>query len=332
MAGVASFLAFLLLFGVLPLVWSQGTISPTARGIAGTIKLKGVGVLTQRIEVTLLSADRRPMQRTFTDSLGNYQFPGLGPGIYYVVAEVPGYERVDEFFEIMPRSIGFVRRMHILEPIAREAGKVQLGTVSAKSVAIRPEAKKMFERGEREANEGRIEDAAKSYERALEVEPQYAEALAGRGTVYLQQNDLPKARESFAKALEIDAKLPQALLGMGATLARMGEFAAAVTHLSEGLTLQPSSYLGYFERCRAHQGLGKLDESEKDCLEAKRIGGQQRPEALLLLGNLYLNTGRNPEALREFESFLKIVPSGEASQQVRDLVKRMKDAGVKAAR
>lgn len=53
---------------------------------------------------------------------------------------------------------------------------------------------------------GAREDAARHYDRALEINPFAGSVLAGRGELRLAQGDLPGALEDLARCLELDAE------------------------------------------------------------------------------------------------------------------------------
>src|SRR6266849_381707 len=84
----AGFLISSCLVGFLLAPSLRAQIAPQqGRSITGSVKLRGRATTEQRIEVQLLSSDRRPVQRVFADTLGNFQFTDLGPGVYIIAIE-----------------------------------------------------------------------------------------------------------------------------------------------------------------------------------------------------------------------------------------------------
>ncbi len=307
----------------------QAQILPQqGRSIAGTVKVKGRATTEQRIEVQLLSSDRRPVQRVFADTLGSFQFTGLGPGLYIIVIEEPGYQRLEDQVEIFPRSASGTRRYYTLEPEAASSAPPGTSLVSVQRFMVSKEARQFFEKGERELIKRRYQSAGEQLDRALSIAPDFADALNARGVIYLQENNLPKARELFEKAIASNPQMGEAYIGQGSALIRQGHFEAAIEPLTKGLALSPNSYLGHFERCRAYFNLGRLEPANSDCRRAREIADHPRLELLILMGNLYLRTGRQPEALREFEAYLRLDASSPTADQVRSVVKSLRDAGV----
>lgn len=301
------------------------------QAVRGTVRLRGQAVPDQRVEVVLLTSDGRPRDRVFTDSLGNFQFLGLGPGNYILVIDHPGYRRMEERVEVtggLNRTL--TQRAFMLEPGTEK--KIELpGTISAEHARMPREAREAFEKGERELARGKYAKAGELFEQAAEIAPAYSEAQYQRGVVALQLNEPGAARGWFEKAVAGNAQNGDAWIGLGAALNRAGDSRAALEPLSRGLSLRPQSYVGWFERCRAHLMVSQLDEALADCEAAGKKADGRRPELMVLQGNLFVRLERNAEALREFQNYLKQDWTSPTAEAVRERVNRMKKAGIKAA-
>ncbi len=319
-----SFLGFLLLC---PSLVAQG-LQPVVRG---SVKLRGQTVLDQRVEVILLTSDGRPRDRVFTDSLGNFQFLSVGPGNYILVIDHPGYNRVEERVEITGGiNRALTQRAFMLEP--KPGATVQpAGVISADRLRMPKEAREALEKGERELTKRNYERAAQYLDLAIQLAPEFAEPHYLRGLASLQQNQLTEARGNFEKAAVIQPDHAETQIGLGAAFSREGNAAAAVAPLTRGLALAPKSYLGLFERCRAYLNLNQLEAALADCDAAKESDSKSHPELLVLRGNLFLQLNRAPEALREFQNYLKQDSSSPTAEAVRSMIEKMKKAGIKPA-
>lgn len=96
---------------------------------------------------------------------------------------------------------------------------------------------------------GHHRESAKALERALELTPKNAEALALRGFVLSAQNRTPAALNSFQQAIEADGALGNGWLGRGLCRIRRGGFAEGRRDLQTAAALEPNrsllrSYLG----------------------------------------------------------------------------------------
>ena len=69
---------------------------------------------------------------------------------------------------------------------------------------------------------GQVQAAKRSYERALSVQPDMAEALKNLGRIYLDQGSYEKAEELLSRSLEIDAHYVQTHVNLGFVYLRTG--------------------------------------------------------------------------------------------------------------
>lgn len=75
---------------------------------------------------------------------------------------------------------------------------------------------------------GRQADALAVFDRILQLDPNNARAYQNKGTVYLEQGNLPAAREALTRALQRDPDLPVALNGIGVVELKTGNPRAAI--------------------------------------------------------------------------------------------------------
>jgi tetratricopeptide (TPR) repeat protein len=94
------------------------------------------------------------------------------------------------------------------------------------------EAKKLRERG-------KTEKALDLFGRAVELDPENAEALAGRGWCYLDLSQYAPAKASFQGALEQDPYHAEALIGLAETFRYEGRRADAVKWYERYLAAHP---------------------------------------------------------------------------------------------
>lgn len=321
--GVTLLATLLLSFSIA----AQG-LQPVVRG---SVKLRGQTVLDQRVEVILLTSDGRPRDRVFTDSLGNFQFLSVGPGNYILVIDHPGYIRIEERVEITGGiNRALTQRAFLLEP-KPAATPNPAGVISIEKLRMPKDAREALAKGERELARRNYEKAVEHLDLAIKLAPEFAAAYYPRGLASFQQDHLAEARRFFEKAAAIRPDHAETQIALGASFSREGNASAAIEPLSRGLTLAPKSYLGLFERCRAYLNLQQWEAALADCDAAKQNEDGPHPELLVLRGNLFLQMNRNPEALREFQNYLKLDSSSPTAEAVRGMVDKLKKAGIKPA-
>ena len=88
-------------------------------------------------------------------------------------------------------------------------------------------------------NSNRLDEAISHYQKALQLEPNYAEAYYNLGNAFILQGDFKKATENFFKALALTPEDVDTHYNLGYTLAKLWQFDKAVYHYSEAIRLKP---------------------------------------------------------------------------------------------
>ena len=91
---------------------------------------------------------------------------------------------------------------------------------------------------------GRLQDAAASYQRALDLKPDYAEAHNNLGNVWKALGQRDKARASFAQALAVRPGYAEAHYNLGVLAAEASEPDVAARHLEACLDQDPGDSRG----------------------------------------------------------------------------------------
>ncbi len=102
-----------------------------------------------------------------------------------------------------------------------------------------PSLKRLLADARRLRERGKPDAALDAYGRAVELEPQNADALAGRGLCYLELSRYAPAEASFQAALEADAQHAGALMGLAETYRYEGRRTEAVTYYRKYLAAHP---------------------------------------------------------------------------------------------
>ena len=183
----------------------------------------------------------------------------------------------------------------------------------ASAHAVDPEALEAYLKGRYEWNKWTEEGVKKSieyFERAIQKDPNYAQAWAGLSDAYLllgldfdswpPQVVLPKAKAAALKALELDETLSDAHVSLGGIMMhREWSWSAAEKESQRAIALNPNN-------ATAHQwygfyliAMGRFDEAVAEMKRAQELDPLS-PNKQQSLGRALYLAGRYDEALEQF--------------------------------
>ena len=108
--------------------------------------------------------------------------------------------------------------------------------------------------------QGRLDEALKSYEAAALADPQSALAYYNIGTVHYQKKNFAAAIDAYVRAVAIDPRLADAQFNLGYTrLYRMNDAAGAIEPLQQAIAANPQMAKAFFELGNAYRATGTGD-------------------------------------------------------------------------
>ena len=167
-----------------------------------------------------------------------------------------------------------------------------------------------------------LDGAAVHLRRALDIQPNYAEAHNTLGYVLMKKGQLNDAVIHFQKALELKPELTNAEYNLtfarGYALAQEGKAAEAITAYEAALKMQPNDPLLRNNLAAALAALGKTGEAIEQLRQAVRIN-RDYEEGHANLATLLLQMGGREEAMFHFREALRLNPNdAEVQEELRE--------------
>jgi serine/threonine protein kinase/tetratricopeptide (TPR) repeat protein len=158
-----------------------------------------------------------------------------------------------------------------------------------------------------------IQFARRMFERAIEMDPNYAKAYAGVADccafMYMYWDgtkaNLEGADSASRKALELDPELAESHASRGFALSLSRQYDEAREQFETAIRLNPKLYEAHYLYARACFQEGRLEDAVRHYQEASRV----RPEdyqALLLVQSALHGLGRHDEAKAALQSGLEV--------------------------
>lgn len=314
--------------------------------IAVNAQLPGTGGAPQQISGTVrYAATSKPVEHAVvrcngtggtservTDANGRFAFM-VSHGHYECTVRMPGFRSESRSADIL--TTGEFLDFRLTEDGSGK-GATTPGTIDAN---VPTKAREEFDKGAAAINLGKkenLEEAVLHLEKAVGLYPQYLQAHLMLGTTYAELQQYDKAELALKKTLEIDPKAANAMFALGELYLRQKKNEDAETILVQGLQVEDRSYMGHLALARTYVAMATKikDEAANRPLRVKAY--EQVNEALKynadlaqahwIKGNLLISVGRDADAQKEFEDYLRLEPKGPFAEQSRVLVGKIKKA------
>ena len=152
--------------------------------------------------------------------------------------------------------------------------------------------------------------AVEMFRKSVSIDPNYAQAWAHLGTAYTAvaafrfggQEDYQKALSAYRKALELNPNQIEARIFMANMFTDTNQVSQAVPLLREVLKANPNYALAHWELGYAYRFAGALEESIRECEQARALDPQVKSRSSAL--NAYLYAG-------QYDKFLQTLPADD---------------------
>ena len=102
------------------------------------------------------------------------------------------------------------------------------------------ESVKLYNQGTELLEKGQYDQAIANFDKAIEINPRYAEAYNNRGIAYLRKGQYDKAISDFTKVIEINPKDAMAHENRGLVYAILGQYDKSTSDHTKAIELDPT--------------------------------------------------------------------------------------------
>lgn len=301
----------------------QGSIVPNSGFVVfGRVSLPD-GKPAPRVKVYL---ETRGISRdTLSDDQGNYEIRGLTTGRYRMTAVNP----VDSTMYTDPVELdstrGYANRLQIniyfRYPLHSPKGEVNTGTLNAVEAAqnVPKPARQAYDDGLKSQKGNHPEKAMENFDRAIELYPQYFQALTERANLYMQLGRLAEALKDFERALQFNERYSPALRGAGYCNIQAGNAAEAIDQLQKSLLVEPKIALTHMLIGYANLSLNNYEKAKQSLQQALKLGGETVPRARVYLAEVLAHEEKFKEAADEIRAYLALKPDAPDAANLRQI-------------
>ena len=174
---------------------------------------------------------------------------------------------------------------------------------------------------------GKTKDAAKAFETALKLQPQFASAHTGLAYTALQLNRTSEAVRESRAALHLDPTLAEPHYVIGVVHIRASDPEEALSEANEAIRLNAEFAPAYLLKSQALLGV-----SSKRSLEARRPVSPQRPPSPAERAERHQNRMANAALMKEvaasLRTYLKLEPNPSSAELWREQLQTLEYYGV----
>ena len=175
---------------------------------------------------------------------------------------------------------------------------------------------------------GNYDDALAKLNAIITDVPKCAGCYARMGDVYVKKSDLPKAEESYLKAIEIDPNTADAYAALASVYNSEKKFDDAAKMSAKANELQGASATGNNPEAVYNQGIifwnqGKIAEAKAQFEKVIQLDPKMA-DAQYWYGMALVNEGKLPDAKKPFEEYLKLAPTGQYADTAKAMLAMIK--------
>jgi Flp pilus assembly protein TadD len=159
-------------------------------------------------------------------------------------------------------------------------------TTSATTRMASKDAQKAYQKGVEAAKKGNVDEAQKSFQKAVELYPQFATAWMDLGRIYEYRDHIAEARKAYQQALASDAKYGSPIERLYLLAVKENKWPEVADLTAKLARMNSFEFPGaYYYNAIANMQLDRLDASEKSAREALKLDTEgKNPRINYVLG------------------------------------------------
>lgn len=301
----------------------------TSFEIIGTVRdVKGQPV--SNVRVSIQDDNYQPIFTAFVDTTGRFTVKNVRTGKYTFRIETTGtpYEELQtSWVELSSlRKMGGASEVYPMDfTLKFKTGAAPPGaTTPVFAQDVPKSAAKEYEKATKELKNGKSEQAVVAFKKALELFPDYFDALEAIGIEYVKIGSYDEAIPLLLRATQINKRSPRAMYGLGVVYLKLHQLPEAVEWLEKSAQIEPSSANTQMMLGLAYGTGGAFDKAEAALKKALQLGGTAAAEAHFYLAGLYNKLEKFGAACQELEAYLKDAKNLKDPAQIKAMIENIR--------
>jgi hypothetical protein len=323
------FISVLVALALLPA--SASTLQTSTNSISGHVSNnQHLPLADMRVE--LLNEVDSVIRTVKTDGSGLFIFRKLSDGTFHVRVQTSGTNYISQTKRVeLARPHGFGAATEELDFVL--ATNVNTSRVAKPGVVFVQEvpeaARKQYQKGsELLEKSNKRQEAFAALKSAIELFPQYFDALELLGTEQVKDRQYDAAIPVLTKALEINSRAYASCFALGVAQYNVKQLQAGIESFRRAVLLNEKSINANLWLGIALRQTSRPDEAEAYLKRADVLAESKLPDVHWQLALLFNQLKRFKEAADELEIFLKLQPDARDAELIRKLIQRLRQQSV----
>ncbi len=150
----------------------------------------------------------------------------------------------------------------------------------------------------------------------------YAQLLLG--SAYRAKDEVNKAMDSYQRAVEINPNLADAYLGLAATYFISEKVDEAIKYFKKAIEINPKHVATYYNLGLVYESTGQVDDAIASFEKTVEISPNFK-EAYMNLGDLYSEKGDRDKAITAYQKVIELDPEGEIGTFAKEAIEGIKN-------
>jgi tetratricopeptide (TPR) repeat protein len=308
------------------MVLGLAAFAAPASAQTGSVKGKitdaeGKPVEGAKITIQMVDSNNKFEQKTKKN--GEFMQIGLQPAQYKITAEKEGLSasrttRIS--LDTAEVNLTLTKGGAAMEGVSKED--------RAKAEAKMASVKAAYSEAAQLSNAGKYDEAIVKFNEVLKDVPRCTECYIGIGLSNGLKKDYAASEAAYKKALEIDPNSADAYNGLATIYNDQKKFAEAKEMSAEAMKRMPTG--GGSGNADQLYNAGVISWNANEFAKAQEqfaaavAANPNHAESHFMLGQCYLNLGKLPEAAKEFETYTKIAPNGPNAEKAKSNFEMLK--------
>jgi tetratricopeptide (TPR) repeat protein len=288
------------------------------------------GQIVSNVRIAVMDENLMPVRSLLIDSSGRFMIKGLRVGNYMIRIETNGtlYEEQTQRIELFSgRRSGRSEETYPIDFVLKfKKGNQPIasgGLVFAQTVS--KEARTEYERGLKHLKSNKADQAILSLKKALEIFPDYYDALEALGVEYVKGSQHGTAIPVLMRALEINRNGTRSYYSLGVAYLNLNRYDEAIEQLEACERLNPSNPNTQMMLGLAYGQNRHPERSEAAFKKALQLGGAEAAQAHFYLAGLYNKQGQYRKAWQELEQFLRQAKDVVDPAGIKTMIEKLKE-------